>query len=74
MLGRQDSDLRFLAVCADRANLEAARMENTEQLFNSQRIPDDHLLNATASEGKPWDPYEFVDSVLDGKTGGGACV
>ena len=76
MLGRQNSDLRFLAVCADRTNLEAARMENAEQLLDSQRIPDDHFLNATASEGKPtvWDPYEFVDSVLDGKTGGGACV
>ena len=76
MLGRQDSDLRFLAVCADRTNLEAARMENAEQLLDSQRIPDDHFLNATASEGTPtvWDPYEFVDSVLDGKTGGGACV
>ena len=41
MLGRQNSDLRFLAVCADRTNLEAARMENAEQLLNSQRIPDD---------------------------------
>ena len=76
MLGRQDPDLRFLAVCADRTNLEAARMETAEQLLNSQRIPDDHFSNATASAGKPtvWDPYEFVDSVLDGKTGGGACV
>ena len=76
MLGGQNSDLRFLAACAGRTNLEAARMENAEQLLDSQRIPDDHFLNATASEGKPtvWDPYEFVDSVLDGKTGGGACV
>ena len=44
----------------------------TQFTENSGRL----FLNATASEGKPtvWDPYEFVDSVLDGKTGGGACV